>query len=697
MNSGRESESLVSFEVDGSTLSVRDKFGGGIQQFEADPPLVLDPALEELFHFPVDRAVSFDGAEFNIGQHDSVLLRDETGEVTFEAAEESRTSPPGTHYLEISGSVKAYVRIPDAAVTLEYVGTMYESPVRVKLSAERTITVGARSTHSLPAATITVPDDPAARMEAFSYLGSSIKEFSPERSWPTLRGHPPRILRGEALEIPSVLSKPDTGIVVTVPETHADLYRVAPLAFYFGASIEPGTEPALHLPNGYSESLTTPDRTLEESVERIISACFLLDTLARQDGYVPIPTREYGLVAPHLSFYPESLASEPLGDQLMEQLEAPMQPVLDALPRWPVTAVLRPDPSDVTLVPYLLDSMAHISVAEPGTVSSPVTVRDRPTKPFAVGYSHSTVPSGGVALDDRAFERELNETLPVVDEAVVAVVTDDADRAELLRSHLEYAPLRAYPERIAVHADPTTDELEGLFESGADLVVLDLSATGSTVACADGPLELSTLSECRPNVVVLDADRTGESSVASVVDAGATVSLEAPGVTSPDPGLRIVGCLLRGNSVARTAELLFDPSEYRIAGVPTEMAVLWDTGQNGECYVIDTVAPGEHAAEFVVTPSKPLGIGSVHWLRQDFSPDEHQLVGTSIEMAEHLSTAQVVDLLADEDVVVVLNGEVYADALPPTRDLVERSAARALRSDSGDEPTDTELNERVSE
>lgn len=690
MNSGGMVGSLVSFEVDGSTVRVTDELGGGVQRLETESSPTLQPALEDLFHFPVDMAASFRTSAFEIRQQISVLLRDEAGNVLVEAAEEPYEAPRGTYYLEVSGSVKTYVRVPDAEITFEYTGALYESPVRVVLSDERTVSVGARSTHSRPEATITVPDDPAARMEAFSYLGSSIKEFSPERSWSTLRGHPPRIVGGEALDVPSSLSRPDTGITVTVPENHADVYRVAPLAFYFGASIEPGEEPTFQLPNGYSEPLRTPDRTLEESVERIVSVSFMLDTLARQDGYVPVAIREYESVAPHLPFYPESLAEEPLADQLLEYLEAPEEPVLDALPRWPVSAVLRPDPGDVSVIPYLLDSMATISVAESDAIPSPATVRNRPTNPIAVGYTHATVPAGGVALDAVAFEREVTSKLPVVSEAVVSIVTDDANRAELLRSHLDHAPMRALPERIDVHVDPATAALRELFEVDADLVVLDLAADGATVDCADGAFDLAELREFGPNVVVLDAERTSSAAARSVVNAGATAALEAPGVTSPAPGLRVVSCLLRGNSLARTAELLYDPGDVRLAGVPIEMAALWDEGINGRCYVIDTVAPGEHRAEYGDPPSKPLGLGSVHSLQEEFSPSETQLIGTTIEMAERLSTAQVVDLLANEGVIVVLNGEVYADVVPPTRELVERSVRHALAS-SSDEGSHREL------
>lgn len=315
--------SLVSFAVDESTVTVRDELEGGTQVIETDAELSLKPAIGDLFVFPVDNAVSFHASEVTIGRSWGVNLRGANGDLITEVAKEPYQAPRGTYFVEINGPLKTYIRLPDVELTIEYVGTLYQSDVVISLSKGTAVTVGARPEHGLPEATITVPDDPAGRMEAFSYLGSSIKEFSPERSWPTLRGHPPQFERGEALEVPDSLTKPDTGIVVTVPETQADVYRVAPLAFYFGASVEPGDEAMLQLANGYTEPLSTPDRTLEESVRRIITRCFMLDTLARQDGYVPVTPRVYESVGPYLPFYPESLASESLSDQMIEYFEAP--------------------------------------------------------------------------------------------------------------------------------------------------------------------------------------------------------------------------------------------------------------------------------------------------------------------------------------------------------------------------------------
>lgn len=704
MNPGGMGGSLVAFEVDESELTIRDELEGRTQRIEVDSPIAPEPALAELFHAPVDAAASFTAEAFTIPSCGGVLLRNETGEVVTQPTAETFTAPRGTYYLEVTVPIKGYIRLPDVEVTMGYTGEPFDSPFRVTLGGERTVTVGARSRHSRPEATITVPDDPAARMEAISYLGSSIKEFSPERSWPTLRGYPPRIERGTELDVPSSLTKPDTGVTVTVPETHADVYRVAPLAFYLGATVEPGEEPTLHLPNGYSEPLVTPDRSLEESVERIVAKCLLLDTLARQDGYTPVTVRSYADVGPHLSVYPEAIADDPLGEQLLEYLEAPDSPVFDALPHWPAAAVLRPDPADVTLLPHLLDSMAFVSVADDASARPPSTVREGPSSPIAVGYSHDEVPPGGVALDDAAFEHDLTGETVVREEAVVAVVTDDPDRAERLSAGVESAPLADIPARIDVLQSPTTAELRSVLATDADLLLLDLpvslgsgsgerdadgsvgdSANGPVVDCADGTLDLSTLPSFGPRTVLVEGDRAPSTAVREFLardDDGGIVALVAEGVAEPDRALSVLGCLLCAWSVAGTARLHFDVADYRLAGVPDATAVSRSSGMEAELYVVEQVGPDDFTLRYVVSPMGASGVGSVAQNVEEFSHDEYQLHGSVTRMPATVSAERVQEILADDEVVAIVNGKLDANVVPHSAEFVRESGETAREPDT---------------
>lgn len=677
----------VSFAVSESTLTVRDELDTRTATFEVTPQPSLRPALVDLFQFPVDAAVSFDAETLSVGPNANILVRDDTGAVLDRVDDGPRSYPRGTYYVDINAPVRVYLRLAETEPTLCSRGEP-ETGVEIAFGSETTVTVGARSLHTRPEATITVPDDPEKRIEAFSYLGSSIKEFSPERAWADLRGYPPRFERGETLSIPSTLSKPETGVTVTVPPTHAALYRIAPLAFYVGATVEAGETPALDLPNGYSEPLVTRQQTLEESVEAILYKCLVLDALVRGGGYVPVTIRAYEDVAPHLPFYPESLVDEPFGVQLMEYLEAPTAPVLDALPDHTTTAVLRPDPDDVTLLPGLLDSFASIRVAE--SPPAPEAVRERSrSSPAVVGYAHSSVPQGGLALRTEAFDRVASDTAPEAGAATVALVTGNPTRAARLRAALDRAPLASIPERIRVQETPSRSELRTLLTGEIDLLVLDLPATERTITCRDGALDLGAVDTVDARIVALDAAPEAgavDPAVASTLARmGAAGVVAAPGVTTPKRGLRLVGCLLKGQPLPAAADLVYDGGYY-LAGSAVASVARLDRGINAACFYAETIGPDEHRLQYETYPSRRYGQGSVNIPPSEFGHGEYQLTGTTTAMPSTVSTEQLLELLGDGESIVVLNGEVCADAIEPTRDLVDRSTRRASTESSSHEP-----------
>jgi hypothetical protein len=82
-------------------------------------------------------------------------------------------------------------------------------------------------------------------MKGISLFGNAMKTWSPERTFPSLRGHPPLLELADECRIPDTLSPPDTGIEMTVPAEHAWLYPAVPLAYWLGATVESGP-PALY-------------------------------------------------------------------------------------------------------------------------------------------------------------------------------------------------------------------------------------------------------------------------------------------------------------------------------------------------------------------------------------------------------------------------------------------------------------------
>jgi hypothetical protein len=349
----------IGFETHGKTLCIRDALEGEEFPLRFDREPDPQPALPDLFPVPVDRAVSFEVGSVSISVQNIVTVRDADGEF-FAQLDDSMDFPRGTYYFDVNGVMKVFIRVEDAAISAT--GVTDSEPVELIFDRPTTVTVGARSLHTRPEATITVPDEPTALAEAVSVLGSSIKEFSPERSWPTLRGYPPRIRLGDELDIPSPLVAPDTGIEVVVRPTYADVYRLSTLAYYLGAELVVGDAPAIRLDTGYVESLPTEGVALEERVEELLRTWFFLDTLARTDGYVTSDRYEYEQVGAELPFYPPKLADRSMSERLMEYLEVDPETVAPYAPAWPTEAVLRPVPEAAELLPHLANVLAPIRV-----------------------------------------------------------------------------------------------------------------------------------------------------------------------------------------------------------------------------------------------------------------------------------------------------------------------------------------------
>lgn len=290
--------------------------------------------------------------------------------------------------------------------------------------------VGARSLHRQPAATITVPDDPAALMRAVSTFGSGLKETSPERSWPTLRGHPPRIERGELLEIPSTVSSPQTDITIHVPPAYDYVYPVTPLAYYLGANVVPGETPRLTGGSGFVHTLDT-ERRFAEEVARVLKQVFLFDCVARGYGYFYMDLHERTVLEARsrIDVDFESVYEDPLAEQLRQYLSVPYSAVADVVPEWSQATYVRPDPQNAPFLPYLANELSTVRtelVDERGTRTPEQPHRESAIATFKRDNRQSPVDQSSER--DRSsgrFEQRQYVPLPEVDATEAAWVGDE--------------------------------------------------------------------------------------------------------------------------------------------------------------------------------------------------------------------------------------------------------------------------------
>ncbi|WP_135821595.1 hypothetical protein [Halostella litorea] len=655
----------VSFATEGDDVLVRDGDGERALRLTAAGRSKLRPAVTDMFVFPVDDAVAFTASELRIGPHRSVRLRDGEGTDRGQFDTTPRTVPEGTHFLAVDGPVKLYVRVAGASFSASYAhGETRDAPLDVAFDGPTEVAVGARAEQARPAATITVPESPKALLSALSYMGSSMKEFSAERSWPSLRGHPPALAVGDALDVPACLSEPETGVTITVPPTYANAYRVAPLAFYLGASVESGDRAELRLDNGYVEPLRTDDRSLSATVEALLGRCLLLDSLVRVGGYYSLPRHEYDELAGHLPFYPPNLYDEPIADQLVEYLE-----VSDALieahrPRWPTTAVVRPRAADAELLPSLLDSLAPVRVS----ASAPDGSGDPSPR---TAYVHGDPPAGSCRLVPASFEHARETPPPTPDEASVAVLTADAARAARLRALLDAEPLGAPAVTVRARTD---GRAPAALAAGHDVLYCDLGdAPGDVPRAADAAVDART---------VLFAGDGALPAAVDAVEAGGVggVAVERP--SSPRCLRALLDALVAGVPLSESVELagLGDDAPFRLVGRPSVAAVGLD-GANVPARVdVDPVGPDEHEVTVRQPVTADQRIGTCARTDGSWSAGTYQLNGAAATQPFRVSAAEVAELLRTPELVVRFNGRTYVGERDASAAFVRDETRRYLRA-----------------
>ncbi len=351
-----------------------------------DSPVELDPGDPDGFRFPVETAVvvAVDRLVAPVTGH--AYVRDDAGDVIVEVTHGlEETFRDGTYVIELTGLVKIYLQI-DGAVTIT------NSHERLELGFEETstVTIGCRSLHTRPAATVTTTQDPSDLLAAISTFGSALKTTSPERSFPTLRGHPPALELGDELAIPDGLAPPVKDVQIEVPPREEYLYPVAPLAYYLGVAVEPGQLPRIRGP-----SIDYPLGRLgdfDRTVHNVLKQVFLLECANRTDGLYPVDLAERRRVDERVDIPFTSLYDAPMSERLAAYLEVPFVTIEDVLPDWRLAAHVEPSPDAVSMLPFLADDLALVTMADPTPV---------PAGNVSVGFASGF--TRGAAVTDATF------------------------------------------------------------------------------------------------------------------------------------------------------------------------------------------------------------------------------------------------------------------------------------------------------
>lgn len=585
------------------------------------------------FLFPVDVAYELSPLILWTNQRNSVIVRDTDGDVRADITyHETVDLPPGQYTVDIcSLGVKIYLRIHGEIRILpdEERGRM------IDCSNAETVQLGLRSFHESPTATVTTTDRPRDVMRAVSCLGSALKTTSCERSFPTLRGHPPLIERGDHFHAPSGLERTaeTASVRIEVPPTLEAIYPVAPLAYYLNAVVQPGERPRL-VGAGTTHPLDRGDG-IEDGVAQLLKHVFTLDCITRTEGLYPIALGERTTLEKRLAETPieidfAALYDSSLAERIQRYLSIPFDLVEDLVPRWPLTADVRPVANHLPYLPFVVASLGTIRCLPTSCSWSPPTdppeieafyrtsdsrtTRDDGTRSEAAvplmrsgspprssddsvdralsSDIHSPPDAGSIAqlwLADGYPMQGAKPTLAAYQHRFdaltaetyeVAVISNDtamgaeSDVAEL------YGRQEQMGFEVTIHEQLSREALREVFAEAYDLVHYVGHVDADGLQCTDGWLDAHTLETVKTRMFVLNGCRSYEQGNA-LVNGGAISGLCTVTNVGNTPATRIgrtVARLLNGGfSLSGVLDIISAESltgqQYMIVGDPS-MAIV---------------------------------------------------------------------------------------------------------------------------
>ncbi|SEW19841.1 hypothetical protein [Halobacterium jilantaiense] len=667
----------IQFDVEdeGHTLRVRDTAESERFDLRFDSRIDPEEASVDEFTNPVDAAVAFETAELHYPlRRPAVFFRDGEMAHRTEDAASSEWLDAGTYEIDASPpGAKTYVKVCGAAVRARF----EDNHTVLDADPVARVVVGVRSHHEQPAGTVTTTEDPRDVMAAVSTFGSALKTELPDRSWPSLRGHPPAVELGTSLDVPSHVEPPETGITVEVPPDYGAIFTVAPLAYYLGATVEPGNESALH---AAGRTVHFDRDALAADVRDCLEHCLVLDGAVRTVGAFPFWTEQTDAVDDRVDLDYEALFDLPLDERTAAYLEVPRS-ATTGLVDWHLTADVAPEPRYAPALPYLASELAAVRSPPPGPTRvdrSPVpdalarsldqpsraasgVVRPAPTdtpghvwagEGFAVDAANPTVgsfrrgfdwPSGAGPLDVHVVYND--ERLAAPDELAYDVhETGDTD--------------------VRVSHSLTTAELQEALLSETDFLHFVGHVTERGMVCPDGELDVRTLPMTGVGAFFLNGCRSYEQGFA-LLTAGAaggivTVDDVEDGVAGTvgrdaamllDAGFPLYGVL---DALGQTGT---DTSRYTALGDPTLTLRRSTSGAAGLWSATTAEQPGANGVPRTIAwyPNGENGIGSM--ASMNYGPPERHFLSAQPTTCS-LSRDTLADMLATETGPLLVDGRL---------------------------------------
>jgi hypothetical protein len=544
-------------------------------------------------------------------------------------------------------------------------------------------------------------------MTAVSSLSSALKTTSCERSYPTLRGHPPLFERGDTLQIPDHVEPPETGVRIVVPPEYRYIYTVSSLAFYLGADVVAGDVPRIETTSGFVRDLASR-RWFEDEVSCILRQVFFLDCVVRTEGIYQMELRERQDVEQYVPFDVAEMYDKPLREQLEAYLQIPYEVVSEHVPKWTLTAHIPSSPEGIAPTPFVVNELGIVREPRGTRISRPRIPAARYSRsPSDMGSetAQPLVRSGSATEDDIEFvePETTNESIEhswfgnhvprgatkATTEAFMNRVTRENRSSQIditlvcndermIAEHDSlddvYGNRDELPYNIESHVRLSTDELEALLIDGdIDFLHYIGHSTPDGLECPDGDLDVRELDEIDVEVFLLNACRSYNQAIA-MAECGATGGVgtlsDVVNEHAVEIGKALAHLLNLGFTLRTAVDLVREHTQignqYLIVGDGAADIAQSEGGAPSVCEVTPR-ADGLYDLAVRMYPTRELQIGSTVYPTLEKITETCLLPGPS--EATGLTETELRAYLSSHGSPVKVNGEIRWNDLPKPVDL----------------------------
>ena len=626
-----------------------------------------EPASTDPFLHHVDVAVTIETDRIDSAVVPAVTVRAPTGKPRDGIPRKNGVRyNSGPSLIEISTPIKLYVATSGSCTIRGH-----QQRLSIEFDGIESVVIGARVPREKPRETIQTTMALEDLFTTISAFGSTMQSFGPERSYPSLRGHPPLVTVDDELQIPDDLSIPTTGVVFELPADRMHALLASPLSYYLGARLHIGEQPRIIVDDDVFWEFST-DEPFGEQCSALLDRILFLDCMARYTWEYNIDLTERHRLLERTAIDLPSLSEQSDADRLFTYLDIPLDSYVDIIPDWRRTAYLIPTERAVTSLPYLVfdlfslrdhtpssrrwtrDGDTAACQTEPGRCQSWQTIGAQ----VPVGFNRAYP-----AAFEHRYERDDSRTA-----ITIVVICNDEMMAEELQSADNIYRRRDDPfVTVESHEKLTCDELESVFHESADYLHFIGHIDGRGFECTDGWYDAADIEDAGIEVCFLNACSSIQQAIA-LIEAGVSgaIATETRVLNSVAVrmGEHLADLIIHGFPLGVALQLVRPHQgaghQYTVIGDPTVAIAQNDSGIPHACR-IDQTADDGYAVTLTSALSSLVRVGSACSFRIA-EQDRYYLIPTDKTVSVDRDTLE--SFLALERFPVIVDNELHWSTEP---------------------------------